>query len=127
MEQSLSYSSQLKQQIIISDIKSKCCASAELSAFLLMNGESNFRLKDKNLIRRINGLASKTRSLGIEKRVYFYRNKKNSTFYGVEVYHGNSVVYNEEQTAVLDEKIEENKITKERKGDKYIITIPFLS
>ena len=98
MEQSLSYSSQLKQQIIISDIKSKCCASAELSALILMNGESNFRLKDKNLIRRINGLASKTRSLGIEKRVYFYRNKKNSTFYGVEVYHGNSAVYNEEQS-----------------------------
>ena len=28
-------------------------------------------------------------------------------------------------TAMYD--IEENKITKERKGDKYIITIPFLS
>jgi hypothetical protein len=27
----------------------------------------------------------------------------------------------------LDEKLEENKITKEKKGNKYIITIPFKS
>ena len=31
------------------------------------------------------------------------------------------------QTYYLDEKPEENKITKERKGDKYIVTIPFQS
>lgn len=29
------------------------------------------------------------------------------------------------QTYYLDEKLEEDKITKEKKGDKYIVTIPF--
>ena len=29
------------------------------------------------------------------------------------------------QSYYLDEKIETDKITKERKGDRYIITIPF--
>lgn len=40
---------------------------------------------------------------------------------------GNEKIIEFAQTYYLDEKIEENKITKERKGDKYIITIPFLS
>lgn len=98
MQQNSSYSSQLKQQLIVSDIKSKCCAAAELSAFLLMHGENNFRLKDKNLVRRINGLASKAKSIGFEKRVYFCKNKKTGICYGVEIYRGNSVGYNEEQS-----------------------------
>ena len=34
-------------------------------------------------------------------------------------------IINFTQTYYLDEKLEENKITKERKGNKYIITIPF--
>ena len=36
-------------------------------------------------------------------------------------------IINFTQTYYLDEKIEENKITKERKNNKYIVTIPFAS
>ena len=36
-------------------------------------------------------------------------------------------IINFTQTYYLDEKLEENKIIKERKGNKYIVTIPFTS
>lgn len=36
-------------------------------------------------------------------------------------------IINFTQTYYLDEKIDENGITKKRKGDKYIVTIPFLN
>ena len=36
-------------------------------------------------------------------------------------------IINFTQTYYLDEKIDESGITKERKGDKYIVTIPFLN
>jgi len=36
-------------------------------------------------------------------------------------------IINFTQTYYLDEKLEESKIIKERKGDKYIVTIPFVS
>ena len=40
---------------------------------------------------------------------------------------GSEKIINFTQTYYLDEKLEENKITKEKKGNKYIITIPFKS
>ena len=40
---------------------------------------------------------------------------------------GTEKIINFSQTYYLDEKLEENKIVKERKGDKYIVTIPFIS
>lgn len=36
-------------------------------------------------------------------------------------------IINFTQTYYLDEKLEESKIVKERKGNKYIVTIPFIS
>lgn len=38
---------------------------------------------------------------------------------------GNEKIISFTQTYYLDEKLDENKLLKERKGDKYIITIPF--
>ena len=38
---------------------------------------------------------------------------------------GSEKIINFTQTYYLDESLEENKIIKEKKGDKYIITIPF--
>ena len=38
---------------------------------------------------------------------------------------GTEKIINFTQTYYLDENLDESKITKERKGDKYIITIPF--
>ncbi len=38
---------------------------------------------------------------------------------------GTEKIINFTQTYYLDEKIDENNITKERKGNRYIITIPF--
>ena len=40
---------------------------------------------------------------------------------------GTEKIINFTQTYYLDEKIDESKITKERKGEKYIVTIPFLN
>lgn len=85
MQQKSSYSSQLKQQIIVSDIKNVCCAVAELSAFIKLQGESIFISTDKSYIRRINGLASKAKSAEVEKRCFFVKNKKGVAYYGMEV------------------------------------------
>lgn len=82
----MSYSSELKQQIITSDIKSNCCAVAELTALLLMHEENNFKSEDKNFIRRINALASKAKNLKIKKRLYCGRNKKGAFYRGIEIY-----------------------------------------
>ena len=38
---------------------------------------------------------------------------------------GTEKIINFTQTYFLDEKLEESKITREKKGDKYIVTIPF--
>ena len=38
---------------------------------------------------------------------------------------GTEKIINFTQTYYLDEKLEENKIIREKKGDKYIVTIPF--
>ena len=40
-------------------------------------------------------------------------------------FHGNEKIINFRQTYYLDEKLDTENILKERKGDKYIITIPF--
>ena len=40
---------------------------------------------------------------------------------------GSEKIINFTQTYYLDEKIEEQKISREKKGDKYIVTIPFVS
>lgn len=40
---------------------------------------------------------------------------------------GNEKIINFTQTYYLDEKFDEEKITKEMKGNKYIVTIPFLT
>jgi len=82
----MSYSSELKQQIITSDIKSNCCAAAELTALLLMHSDNNFVSEDKNFIRRINALATKAKSMKIKKRVYCGKNKKGALYRGIEIY-----------------------------------------
>lgn len=87
-EKYLSYSSELKQQIVISEIKSKCCAGAELAALILMNSDGNFVSKDKNFIRRINALASKAKHLDIKKRVYKGKDKKGADYWGIEIFVG---------------------------------------
>lgn len=40
-------------------------------------------------------------------------------------FHGNEKIIRFSQAYYLDETLDTNKITKEKKGDKYIITIPF--
>lgn len=84
----MSYSSNLKEQLVISDIKSKCCAEAELSALILMNGDNIFVSKDKHFIRRINALASKAKRLNIQKRVYKGTDKKGADYWGIEIFVG---------------------------------------
>ena len=81
----MSYSSELKEQLVISDIKSKCCAGAELSALILMNRDTIFVSKDKHFIRRINALASKAKHLNINKRVYKGTDKKGVDYWGIEL------------------------------------------
>lgn len=93
----MSYSSELKQQIITSDIKSNCCAAAELTALLLMHSDNNFVSEDKNLIRRINALASKAKSMNVKKRVYCGRNKKGNLYRGIEIYCEETCSYEELQ------------------------------
>ena len=39
-------------------------------------------------------------------------------------FHGNEKIINFRQAYFLDDKLEIDKMTKEKKGDKYIITIP---
>ena len=53
----MSYSSDLKKRLTLSELRSKCCASAELYAAFLMNGSVVFTSSEKNEIRRINALA----------------------------------------------------------------------
>ena len=42
-----------------------------------------------------------------------------------KVKHGNEKIIKFSQSYFLDEELDKDKITKEKKGDKYIITIPF--
>lgn len=80
----MSYSSELKSQLTSSEIKSKCCASAELFAALLMNSGDVFFSADKNFIRRINALVMKSRESAFRKGYftgkinveYFYSGRK---------------------------------------------------
>ena len=64
---------------------------------------------------------------GDEKAVNVLVNKDELTVKGEmdKKIRGSEKIINFTQTYYLDEKIEESKISKERKGDKYIITIPF--
>ena len=80
-----SYSSQIKKQLIVSDIKSKCCAEAELTALLLMHEEDVFQSEDKNFIRRINALALKAKDMNVKRRVFTNIDKKGKKHYGIEL------------------------------------------
>ena len=81
----MSYSSELKSQLTSSEIKSKCCASAELFAALLMNSGDVFFSADKNFIRRINALVMKSRESAFRKRIFYRKNKRGIFLFGTEV------------------------------------------
>lgn len=74
----MSYSSEIKTQLTMSDIKSKCCAGAELYAHALMNGNMGFLSKDKNYIKRINALASKSRGAFIRSGLSYRTDNRKS-------------------------------------------------
>lgn len=65
----MSYSSDLKKRLTLSELRSKCCASAELYAAFLMNGSVVFTSSEKNEIRRINALAQKSGEKSFQRRI----------------------------------------------------------
>ncbi len=81
----MSYSSDIKHKLTLSDIRSVCCAQAELYSAVLMNGGNVFLSKDKNYIKRICALSSKSRGLFVRVRTYTVRNKKGSVMWGTVI------------------------------------------
>lgn len=81
----MSYSSEVKNQLISSEIKMKCCAQAELYAALLMNAGEIFLSPDKNYIRRIHALASKSREPSLSKRIFYLKKKRGTFLWGAQI------------------------------------------
>lgn len=81
----MSYSSELKNRLISSEIKAGASAAAELFAALLMNSGDVFLSADKNYIRRINALILKSGKRAFRKRVFYQKNKRGIFLWGSEV------------------------------------------
>lgn len=81
----MSYSSDLKKQLLLSEIKTSCCAESELCAALLMNGSTFFLSRDKQVIRRIFALLRKSvgQKVSICSRVFYRKGKNGAAFWGV--------------------------------------------
>ena len=81
----MSYSSDLKKRLTLSELRSKCCASAELYAAFLMNGSAVFTSSEKNEIRRINALAQKSGEKSFQRRIFIRIRNAGGLLWGAEI------------------------------------------
>lgn len=81
----MSYSSDLKKRLTLSELRSKCCASAELYAAFLMNGSAVFTSSEKNEIRRINALAQKSGEKSFQRRIFIRIRNTGGLLWGAEI------------------------------------------
>lgn len=81
----MSYSSDLKKRLTLSELRSKCCASAELYAAFLMNGSAVFTSSEKNEIRRINALAQKSGEKSFQRRILSESGTPGGLLWGAEI------------------------------------------
>lgn len=81
----MSYSSEIKNFLASQDIKSKCCAAAELYALCLMNNGYLFKSKDEVFIRRIGALAAKASDFFVAGIFAQEKNKSNQFVWKVEI------------------------------------------
>ena len=81
----MSYSSDLKKRLTLSELRSKCCASAELYAAFLMNGSVVFTSSEKNEIRRINALAQKSGEKSFQRRIFIRIRNAGGLLWGAEI------------------------------------------
>ncbi len=80
----MSYSAELKSSIASQDIKSKCCAAAELCALIMMHGKNIFKYDNESFVRRISILATKASEFygaGVVAR----KEERGKPFYSIEI------------------------------------------
>lgn len=93
----MSYSAELKKQIVSTEIKQNCCADAELLAACLVNGGGSFLSADRNYIRRMIALAAKShkdkKCREARYRVFYRKNKNSRSTWGADIsYHKEDII-----------------------------------